>query len=551
MHAMAGSVEQGGLLGRDATAVEVPHPAASTRELLLSASALALLALVLCAGHVRAGGLYYDDWSLLAAARFPPPGGVLHDLWLSYGQRPGQVLYYAALDGAVGVDAPARLALAAAALLLEVTCLYALLRRLGLAARHALAIAALVLVFPFSDSVWLWGVLSLSSVAIAAVLLGVILALNALQAEGRRRLILHGASLALYVASVASYEIMAVAVCLSGLLYVRQAGVRRARARWALDVLAVVVTLLAARVLLPIDIATPSRMQSLSGMVSHAGLIAARGVRLIGAAAVPVPGLDPWVGAAALVAVLASALGLRRALPASDPLRAELARWLAIAGAGALIAMAGWSVYIPATDHYAPGPAGTVNRINAAAAIGIVIVLYAAVMLLVRVLSRLARLPAPATSLGAAAVTLALLGAYLARSAGDARTWDTAARDQRAELGELHAALPSPPAGAAVYMLGAPATVGPGIPVLDTTLDLTSALRISYSNATLLGVPLDAPAALSCGPGGPLAAGVRGVYGDSYVVDVARRLVVPLTARSRCAAQLRGPLIPKRRPEPG
>jgi hypothetical protein len=551
MHAVAGSVEPTAVLGRGAPAVEARRSSASTRELLLSASALALLALVMCAGHVHAGGLYYDDWSLLAAARFPPPGGVLHDLWLNYGQRPGQVLYYAALDGAIGVDAPARLALSAGALVLEVTCLYALLRQLGLAARHAIAIAALVLVFPFSDSVWLWGVLSLGSIAIAAFLLGLMLALRALHSEGRRRLVLHGASLALYVGSVASYEITAVAACLSGLLYVRDVGVRRARARWALDVLAVALTLLAARVLLPIDIATPSRMQSLSGMVSHAGLIAARGVRLIGAAALPVRGLDPWLGVGALCAVLAAALSLRRVLVVSDPLRGELGRWLAIAGAGALVAVAGWAVYVPATDHYAPGPAGTINRINAAAAIGIAILLYALVMMLVRMLLRLARLPSPALSAGAAAVvTLALLGAYVGRSAGDARTWDSAARDQRLELSQVHAALPSPLPGATVYVLGAPAAVGPGIPVLGTTLDLTSALRISYSSARLNGVPLAGRAILACGPRGPLAAGVTGAYGDSYLLDVRRGLAVRLTVRQQCAARLRGPLTATRRPGP-
>jgi len=70
----------------------------SVRELLACALGLGLLALVMCATHIRSGGSYYDDWSLLALARFPAPGGLLHVLWLDYGQRPGQVLYYAALE---------------------------------------------------------------------------------------------------------------------------------------------------------------------------------------------------------------------------------------------------------------------------------------------------------------------------------------------------------------------------------------------------------------------------------------------------------------------
>ena len=54
--------------------------------------------------------------------------GDLHALWLDYGQRPAQVVYYAALVEVLGPDSGARLALAAAAAVLECTCLYALLR---------------------------------------------------------------------------------------------------------------------------------------------------------------------------------------------------------------------------------------------------------------------------------------------------------------------------------------------------------------------------------------------------------------------------------------
>jgi len=139
----------------------------------------------------------------------------------------------------------------------ESTCVYLLLRQLGLAIGHAAAIAALVLTFPFSDSVWLWGVLSLSSLAIAAFLLGLVLALRALQSRGRRALALHGASLALYLLSVVSYEVVAVAGCLTGLLYLRVVGLRRARARWALDAAMIAVTLAITRTVLPIDVATP------------------------------------------------------------------------------------------------------------------------------------------------------------------------------------------------------------------------------------------------------------------------------------------------------
>jgi len=513
----------------------------SVRELLACALGLGLLALVMCATHIRSGGSYYDDWSLLALARFPAPGGLLHVLWLDYGQRPGQVLYYAALEEVLGVDSSARLAIAAATLVLEAVCLYALLRQLGLAVRHALAIAALLLTFPFSDSVWLWGVLSLSSLAIAACLLGVILALRALASPAPRALALHLASLSLYLVSVLSYEVCAVACCLAGLLYVRAVGLSRARARWALDVCAIAATLAVARGVLPIDVATPSRTQSLTGVIGHAGLIASRGVGLAGAAALPLGGVSPWIGAGLLGAVLLAATALRLRLSAGEQVRADLGRWLAIAGAGTLVAIASWAVYVPGPDHYAPTLDGTVNRMNAAAAVGVVIVVYAAVMLLACMLARLlgssARVVAPGSL--SLALALALGGAYLGRTAADVRVWDAAAADQQRVLADVRAALPRLPGGATVYAFDAPRTVGQGVPVLSTTLDLTSAMRLSYASPQLVGVALAGSAGLTCGPHGPLAGGVGGDYGRSYLLDVRARRAVRLGARAQCTAQSR------------
>jgi hypothetical protein len=504
-------------------------------EILACAVGFGLLAFLMCVAHVRSGGFYYDDWSLVALGRFPGAGGLLHSLWLDYGQRPGQVLYYAALDETFGGAAGPRLALAGAMVVLQATCLYALLRCLAMRARDAAVIAALALTFPFSDSVWLWGVLSLTSLAISAALLGVVLALRALQSTGRRAAALHAASLTLYVASILSYEAFAVAGCLAGLLYAHVVGLRRARVRWALDVLIIGVTLAFARFALPIDVATPSHIQSLDGMIHHAGLIVARGARLIGAAALPVTGVSPWIGVGAIAAVLVAAAAMRRRLPSGDGARGELGRWLALAGVGAVAALAAWAVYVPATDHYLPSPAGTVNRVNAAAAIGVAVLLYSCIVLSGRMLVRLARLPAAGGALVAAAAALALGGGYVTRSLADARSWDAAATEQRRLLAALHTALAHPSGEATVYVYGAPATVGPGIPVLNTTLDLTSAMRVSYSSPTLLGVPIAAAANLTCGPRGVLAAGVSGAYGRSYLFDLATRRAV-LLRRSQCVA---------------
>jgi hypothetical protein len=508
---------------------------ARRREILGCAGVLGLLTLAMSAAHIRHGGLYYDDWAMLALGRFPPPGGLLHGLWLDYGQRPGQVLYYAALDRILGASAAARLGLAAGMLALQATVLYALLRRLGLRARDALACAALSLTFPFSDSVWLWSILSLASLAIAASLLGVALALRAFERSGARALALHGASLALYVAGMLSYELFAVAGCLAGVLYVHAVGWARARVRWALDVAAILATLLLARAVLPIDVATPSRMQSLTGAVAHAGQIASAGARVAGAALLPVDGVTPWAGAGLLAAGLAAAALTRARLPRGERARAELGRWLAIALAGVVLALAAWAVYLPASDHYSPSAAGTVNRVNALAASGVAVLVYAFLVLLGGLLAQLARLPRTAAAAIASVLALALCAAYVQRGASDARAWDAAAADQQRVLASVRAALPRLPGGAVLYAYDAPLTAGPGVPVLNTQLDLASAVRVAYADPALTAVPILAEE-VRCGSRGPRAAGVAGVYGSSYLLDVRARSAVRLMSAAQCQA---------------
>src|SRR5262249_54377961 len=70
--------------------------------------------------------------------------------------------------------------------------------------------------------------------------------------------------------------------------------------------------------------------------------------------------------------------------------------------------------------------------------------------------------------------------------------------------------------------------------VLNTKLDLTSAMRVSFSSRGLIGVPIGAAAKLACGPSGPFANGVARAYGNSYLVDVGVRRAVLLTGRAQC-----------------
>lgn len=505
-------------------------------ELAVCVVALGALGALMCTAHVRHGGLYFDDWAVAELVRFPPAGGLLHALRLYYGQRPGQVVYYGVVGELLGGGPSAHLALAAAMAVLGATAFYALLRRLGLAPRDALACAALALAFPFSDSVWLWGILSLASLAIALWLAGVTLALRALQSTGARSRALHGLSLGVYVAGILSYEVTAAAGCLAGVLYVRSVGLARARARWALDVVVIAAAALLPRLLLPIDIATPSRTLALSAIPAHAVQIASGGARVAGGALLPLTGVSPWVGAGLLVLSGCAAAVARRGGLLDPGTRAALGRWLAGAGAGAALAAAAWAVYLPAPAHYLPDAPGPVDRVNALAAFGVAALVYCMLGALGCLLASVLGLSRRRGALIAPLLALALCIGYLHRDAADSRWWNRAADQQRAILAGLHSALGRPAPGRVIYTLGTPATVGPGVPVLGTALDLTSAVRISFANASLRAVPLASARALRCGARGPSAGREAGSYGASYLIDVAERSSTELSSRSRCAA---------------
>ena len=532
--------------------------AAPTRaELAVCSLGIAALAAVAFLGHIRHGGFYADDWSVLSLVRFSGHGSVLQALDFFYGRRPGQVLFLAALDLGLGYDALLQLTLAAALLAIEVVCLYALLREIGMVTLHAALISGLVLIFPFSDSLWLWSVETTATLAATLYLVGVLLALRAFEHRGWRSWTLHAASLALYLVALFTYEWFAVIGCLVGLLYVQRAGWRRARVRWALDVVAITAVVGVEKLVLS-DRVTPYKTQSLGGMAHHAAMIATAGARIVGSAAMPFGSPDYRVVLVALGAVALVAAGTRALLPRGDPAREALARWLVGGGVGLLLAAAAWAIYIPGIDHYSPGALGTGNRVNGLAGIGVVILLYSAAMLLGTLLSRASarargrvgaragwRLGARArgqvlASVVALGFSLFLGAGYLRRVSADSALWDRSAAAQRQLLAGLHALAPRPPAGATLYVFGFRPT-GVEAPAFEYPWELGSAIKWSYGNAGLRGVVVDAQTKWACGARGVSAAtgiyaGVTHArYGEALFVDVSARRAVRVTSRSRCA----------------
>ena len=528
-----------------------PSPV-TAREVVLVAAALALLGARVFYLHIRHGGFYFDDWGVLSVVHFPPHhgDGPLAALWPYYSQRPGEVAWYALVDSTLGFHASLQLTLAAVSLWAEVVVIGVLMRVVGVAALHAALICALVLVFPFSDSQWLWAIMSMSSLATAVGLVGVLVALRALRTPHRRGLALHALSLGLYVVSVLSYEVFGFVGMLVGLLYVARVGWARARARWAVDVLALAATLAVAKLVLPRDLASPRSVQGVGGVVHHVGLIVRQGASILAQAAEPFGSPPRSLVLVVLAVVIGAGAAVWWLARPQDPGRRALGRWLGLAAAGLVVAGGAWAIYAPAIDYYSPGAQGTGNRVNGLAGVGLVMCLYAtgavAVTLLTSAGARLRGRAALALPQRGAAAALALAGAvwlgagYVHRDLADTRVWNRAIAEQHQVIATIRSVLPNLPRRATLYTFHHPTLVASWIGVYRYPWDLTGALRHTYGRRGVAGVPVNRGTEFACTGAGlyPTNDGYhRGngaLYGQAYFVDVRGRLAVAVSNRATC-----------------
>jgi hypothetical protein len=233
-------------------------------------------------------------------------------------------------------------------------------------------------------------------------------------------------------------------------------------------------------------------------------------------------------------------------------LRDSLRRWLGVAAGGAVAAAAGWLVFIPADPYYSPYPTGMENRTNVFAALGVIVLLYAAAALAGLMVARALRRPgawwlAPVTG------ALVLGAGYAALLQRHERVWDRAFAAEMALLGQLKAVAPHPPPGATILTFGEPGYEAVGVPIFGAYWDLNGAVRMQYGRSDLAGYPVLPAARLTCGAralrigGAGYELAAPAPYGRAVLVDVpSGRMVQPRTraACARAVATLRpGPFI--------
>jgi hypothetical protein len=510
------------------------------------AALLTAVAVLVYGEHALDGGWIGDAWLTRAWYVLYPHGDffatVGHFLDLdSMAARPANAVYRVALNGWFGADTGAWYAWQIGSGICMCLAIYALMRELGMRYLDAAAVVTLLVVFPASSSMWLWSPIVNASLSIALGAIGFLLALRGFRAAGRRRLLLHGASLLLFVLSLLLYEVCLPFFLASFLVYALRAPRREAAARWLLDCL----------VILPLALlvsgASGARGSGVGGAVDHAWNMASQLPGLL------LGTLLPFAGTQALAFVLMLALygwagwTVRRRAE-QDPLRRRLRALLAIAGAGLVVVLLGYLIYVPGLDYYRPLAEGIADRVNAVAALGWTLFLYATLALLATLVTQ--KLPrATLVAAGAtAALALALGLSWVPPIEDESRDYVAAYEEGERMLDLVERAVPDPRPGTAIWTFGQPVEISPGIPVFANSWNMSAAVALRYRRHTVRSFVGFLGTRFQCTADGVIPAGhpeypppppgelgrFGSRYGRTYFLDTVNGQFAPINSRTRC-----------------
>ena len=464
-------------------------------ELAIVAGTLVGVAALAFFPHVANGGFYSDDWAFAANYHFAPSPRFFNAIEefrnSSGGGRPLLAVLRSTQLALFGPHPGAQIAFGLLLGIVACLCFFALLRTLGMKAIHAGAIAVLAFLFPWADSIRLWATASINAAAIAFYFLGALVAIRALSLRGRRGVLTHAGAVALYLASVLTYEATGVVACLTGVLYFRRAPRSVVLRRWACDIVVVVAALAWSAQEMRHVRTVPSARQSLAAIPTFVR----DDLKLLAWSLVPFHSSSQWLRLLALLVAIAVVLAAVQKARRND--QTELRYWLLV---GAVAVMAIAAATVPLLGGYlTPLDSGIFNRGNIFTAFPFAILVYALVVTATRVTGINAN---AATALGFAMIAVIAIG-YLRWLYDDQRTWRSAARAQQVELASIDRKLPhSLPAGSSIVTFGYPGEFMPGVPIFHATWDLAGALQRQRGDSSLQAYPLFENAQPECGQAG-------------------------------------------------
>lgn len=523
-------------------------PLSARRTTTLELGAVALLLTIVAAAvygpQAIHGGFLSDAWSNRALYVFAEADGFFGKIGelaeqSNISPRPLQAVYLVAMNSVFGSHVGWWLTWQVATNVAMCLALFLLLRRLTLSAFDAGAISLLVLLFPAASSIRFWLATLWAPVTIALVCSGFLLALMAFEASDRRRaLLLHAVSLACFVTSVLLYETALLIMLASVLLYRLRVPWGPAIRRWIVDCVVL------GGLTLTVTLASEAgHVGTEAGALSH-GRAIAEGARVLFTTVVLPLNSANWYILALLALIPAGALLAWRALREGDPARPELLRWLLAMAGGLVVVALGYAIYAPGTDYYTPLGPGIGNRVNAVPSIGWVLVLYAGFMLLATMATRglpRARLAASAF----AGLACALIAIGWLKPVHDYSDHFTRAYEEDVRvLATMKRSLPQPRPESTIWTFGQAVEVVPGVPIFGNSWDMTSSVKLTYDDPTLVSLVAYPETTFECGrstvePGGPRwdlePDGLYGSrYGKTYFVDTNTGKVTRIDSPAQC-----------------
>jgi hypothetical protein len=520
-------------------------------ELIGCFALLTVLAAVVFGSHVVHGGFLMDDWSNAAKSRYLASCCGLGETGQGIGWSAqyrnmlsdGPAGYHLGLPVVVpvayflfGIHMSLHLALAVMLGVAMSAAAYALLRGFGLRPLHAGVIAALVLLYPFSDSTRLWAMAGYNQILVLLWVAGLAVALRGLRERGRRAAAFHAGALALYLAAILMYELAAGLVSISVVFYLFRGTWRQALVRWGPDLAVAAGGLLYVKAQ-----ALPRVVVPFDAGVDHAGRIADQAVTLLATSALPygTPSRIVLVGLMA-AAFVAGAVALRGLAP-GDELRTELRRWLAVAAGGVAVVIGGYATIVPA-NYGAPLDAGIENRVNMISAFGYVAIAYAAAVIGGRLLARGLGRPRLELALPLGLAALIAIG-YVVHLDRDKRYYDSAFQQGQVVIDSIRRAMPSgkPPRESMTYVFGTETFVAPGVPVFAWIWDMPGALKVSFQDSSIAGYAMLPGTTFACDDdlmfpqsGYGLGKSQGAEYGQGWFVDVAAGTAERIDTEAEC-----------------
>lgn len=515
------------------------------RELAGVSLLLLALAFAVYGWYALNGGFVADDW--VNADRYyfhSDPGfwGAVDNYQTP--SRPVAAVYVTLTYELLGMHFDQHLLLSVVLAAFLSIAYFAFLRTLGLGLPWALAAAAILLVFPSSDSTRLWSTGSQINLFIGLYLVAMVIAI-----AGRRRfgpapslpaVLTQVLASAIAVLAVGGYEIVAPAVFLSFVLYRWVGGRGGTLWRWLLD---------AVPTLLLLVLYTRKFGDSASGasqLLDNAHIVIDGAVSVLAYSLYPSRMFsDPWL----LVGVVAGVLlvtQLVRQLAPPSPDRDAIARWsVPILLAIAAIAI-GYAMIVPVADRYPLYAPGVQNRTNCFAALGIcALLVFIAATVGSMLAGALPRISSQARAQARAGITalliLGVIGAYTVRVTQDADRWKQASDIQAEILAQAQELVPSPPPDATIFTSPYPANAAPGVPAFGGggNNDEVGAFKVTYDSDEMRAFPLIIGVGLTCGPDEMSqvnAGNSETEYGKAILIDLRTRTVYRPKNPSECLA---------------